>query len=154
MVRSTRQAALLGLVAAASIGGVRNAKAEKVCQFTPQEGAEQAISGSEAKYTCVNGHHQFHVKPVNVVDSGEVLVATGQVSHVLGGWRRDDQVHYRIVIGGAGTPEVSYRVISRGGWCSVPFVGDTIRDSGYSCINTTWEPALAALLDVIAAKLL
>ncbi|MBW4577198.1 MAG: hypothetical protein KME08_18145 [Aphanothece sp. CMT-3BRIN-NPC111] len=54
-----------------------------------------AFNGRETKFLNVAGH-EFHVKPIYVYRAGNVLVASGRISHHLS-TRTDDQIYYTIV---------------------------------------------------------
>ncbi len=75
-----------------------------------------ALKGPEKKKIKLF-NHEFNVKPVEIITSGNIKRATGQLSHVLA-WRPDDQVYYTITKKDDGTIKGIKIKISRGGGAS------------------------------------
>jgi hypothetical protein len=106
---------------------------------------EQAINGKEVKFVKVDGRHEFHIKPINMVKGKG---ASGTISHALAG-RPDDQISYKITLKSDGIAETTYN-INRGGLGRMLGVPGNISDRAGKLVDGTWESSLETILNTIS----
>ncbi len=106
------------LVAAAAVVllGSSAAHAELTLDQQMEKAMWAVFNGPTAKKLKVNKHH-FNVKKSRVVQSGNVVIVEGTISHHLNN-RRDDQVEYKIRKEGGAVKEMKIK-IKRGGFAPI-----------------------------------
>lgn len=110
---------------------------------------DRAFAGQETKKFKVDGH-EFNIKPITVIKSGNNVGATGTISHHLS-FRKDDQVTYKITIKD-GNANVNHS-ITRGGLGRMVGVPGKLADVGGKAVDGSWEQACLKIVNVISLKL-